>query len=91
MVSAIDEFVDTFAGQRREGAASLAAFVKVMLRSLPDDREGETVTAERAWSDALEAVAWCLDSGESSVDYALAYVAKNNPHAAPAAPDGGDQ
>lgn len=35
-----------------------------------------------AWDEAIEAVAWCLDNGESSTAAALAYVHKNNRHRA---------
>lgn len=39
----------------------------------------------RAWGEAIQAVAWCLDNGEPSAAAALAYAAEHNPYR-----DGGD-
>lgn len=43
--------------------------------------EHDREVAMKAWGEAAQALAWCLDNGPA--DVAAAYVVKNNPYSAP--------
>lgn len=61
-----------------------------LLEYVPDEdspSERERRAAEKAWDDALNAVAWCIDHGSPDIGDALSYTAKNNPNRAQTSAD----
>jgi hypothetical protein len=84
----LHEIIDGASAYQHKGlitTKTLAAAEKVLAEGYvsPTQAAKDRAEAQAAgWEEALQAVAWCLRNGASSIEEILAYVGGNNPYRA---------